>query len=340
MSKRLPLIAGLITIALAIILGAMWALDWRYWQTTDDAYIEGDITNLSAKITAHVIEVAVADNQDVKAGDLLARLDPRDFEAAVAEATALVAARQAQLVQIQQRVAVQYATLEAARAGTAAAQADVRRALADLERTQRLVQEDFVSRQRFDAHAADAAKAKAGVSSTSAQVSAAELQLQVLDSERAIVNAQVDQARAQLDLAKSNLDATFIRAPQDGRIGNRAVRVGQLARAGSHLMSLVPLHNIWVDANFKETQLTHMQPGNRVEITIDAFPDVVLTGKVTGFSPASGSKFSLLPPENATGNFTKVVQRVPVRIALDPDHALSGKLLPGLSVIAKVDIRN
>lgn len=316
-----------------------WSTEWRHVKGTDDAYVEGDITAMAPKVAGLVVEVAVADNQAVAKGDVLLRIDPRDFEARLAEARAHLAAREAALVQLDERLEVQLATVQQVSAGISAAQADLRRARQDLERSQQLVREDFVSRQRFDIHAADAAKAEAGVRGSSAQMTAARRQIAVLESERAVARAQVEQARAQVTLAETDLEATVIRAPVDGVVGNRAVRTGQYVRPGQHLLAVVPLGTVWVDANFKETQLTHIKPGNRARITVDAYPGVVIEGRVASFAPASGAKFSLLPPENATGNFTKVVQRVPVRIELPADNPLAGRLRPGLSVVAEVDVR-
>lgn len=339
MKKPVLLVAAAVALFAALGGGWRWASEWRYWQTTDDAYVEGDITNMAPKVSGHVVQVAVGDNQSVRAGDVLVRIDDRDFKAKVAEMRALLAARKAALAQLDDRVAVQQASLVQAGAGIASAQADLARSRADLARTQRLVKDDYVSRQRFDTQAAEAAKAEASVKGSNAQALGAKRQLAVLEAERDITSAQVEQAEAQLDQAQSDLDATVIRAPVDGVIGNRVVREGMYVRTGQHLLSVVPLATVWVDANYKETQIGRMHPGAKAEIEVDAFPDVVVVGTVTGFSPASGAKFSLLPPENATGNFTKVVQRLPVRIELPADNPLAGRLRPGLSVTARVDTR-
>lgn len=335
---------ALAVVAACIVLGGgfaatRWSTEWRHWQVTDDAYVDGDITNMAPRVSGHVVKVEVADNQPVKAGDVLVRIDDRDFAARVVDARALVAARKAALAQLDDKVAVQQATLMQAGASIASAQAELVRSRADLARTQRLVKDDYVSRQRFDTQAADAAKAEAGVKGSSASALVAKRQLAVLEGEREIARAQVSQAEAQLALAEIDLEATVIRAPVDGVIGNRAVREGQYVRTGQQLLSVVPLATVWVDANFKETQLGAIHPGAHVEIEVDAYPDAKVDGVVTGFAPASGAKFSLLPPENATGNFTKVVQRVPVRIRLNADNPLAGVLRPGLSVVARVDSR-
>ncbi|CAA7611792.1 HlyD family secretion protein [Magnetospirillum sp. UT-4] len=336
MKKRLPAVVALLALTAAAFAGWRWYADWRLVQTTDDAYVEGDITNLAPKVAGLVAAVEVGDNQAVKAGDVLVRIDPRDFAARVAEAEAVVAARQAALEQLDDRAAVQRAAMAQAGAGIAAARADVTRSRADLERTRQLASSDFASRQRLDAQAAEAAKAEAGLKGSSAQATQAERQLAVLESERAVAAAQLEQARAQLELARSDLDGATIRAPMDGVIGNRVARAGMYVRPGQHLLAVVPLAGLWVDANFKETQLAAMRPGQSALLEFDAFPGTVVEGRVASFSPASGAKFSLLPPENATGNFTKVVQRVPVRIGLPAGHPLDGRLAPGLSAVVRV----
>lgn len=338
---RKPVLAAVGAVALlaAAVAGARWMSVWRWIEVTDDAYVEGDITPMAPKVPGIVVEVAVTDNQEVEAGVVLVRIDDADYRARVAEARALVAAREAALAQLDDRVAVQDAVVRQASAGIASAQADLTRASRDLDRVKALVKDDFVSRQRFDSQTAEAAKASAGLKGSNAQLAAARAQLEALESERHVAAAQAEQARALLDQAQADLDGTVIRAPVAGAIGNRAIRVGQYVRAGQHLLSVVPLASVWVDANYKETQIGRMRPGNRATIAVDAFPGIEIEGRVESFSPASGAKFSLLPPENATGNFTKVVQRLPVRISLPAGHPLAGRLRPGLSVTARVDTR-
>lgn len=336
--KVVPLIVAAL-VAVVGPLGWHWATQWRFLESTDDAYVDGDITGIAPKVSGYVVEVAASDNRAVAKGEVLVRVDDRDYRAKVDEARAVVAARAAQWAQLDDRVAVQEAMAQQASASISAARADVTRARQDLERTGRLVREDYVSRQRFDLNTADAAKAEAGLRGSGAQLTAARRQLSVLDHERGIAAAQLEQAKAQLALAEADLDATVLRAPVDGVIGNRGVRVGQYVRPGQYLLAVVPLAGVWVDANFKETQLGRIHPGQSAEITVDAYSGVVVKGRVDSFAPASGSKFSLLPAENATGNFTKVVQRVPVRIVVAPDNPLAGRLRPGLSVVVRVDTR-
>ena len=337
-----PVVLALIAVAVAAggWASLRWAQEWRWIESTDDAYVDGDITAISPKVSGYVVELRAGDNRPVAKGEVLLRIDDRDYRAKVDEATAQVNARLAQLVQIDDRVAVQEAVITQSGASITAARAEVIRAKADFERSRRLVREDYVSRQRFDITQADATRAEASLTGSGAGLQASRRQLQVLASERIMAMAQLEQARAALALAETDLEATVVRAPVDGVVGNRAVRDGQFVRPGQMLLAVVPLASVWVDANFKETQLRHMKPGNRVEIKVDAFPDSVIEGRVDSFAPASGAKFSLLPPENATGNFTKVVQRIPVRIRVATDNPLAGILRPGLSVVARVDTRD
>ncbi|SEH27057.1 HlyD family secretion protein [Magnetospirillum fulvum] len=314
-----------------------WATEWRWIETTDDAYVEGDITQIQPKVPGHVVQLIAEDNHAVAKGDVLVRIDDRDYRARVDEARAVLAAKRASLVQLDQKIAVQETVITQSGASVASARAEVARARADHERTSRLVREDFVSRQRFDVTQADAAKAEAGLAGSGAQAQGARRQLGVLISERAIAEAEADQAKAALDLAEIDLEATVIRAPVDGIVGNRAVRDGQYVRTGQNLLSVVPLASVWVDANYKETQLSRIRPGQKATIAVDAFGGREIEGRVDSFAPASGARFSLLPPENATGNFTKVVQRVPVRIRLAEGNPLAGQLRPGLSVTAQID---
>ncbi|CAA7611509.1 Multidrug resistance efflux pump [Candidatus Terasakiella magnetica] len=340
MKKSIALLVALSLISVGVWAGTRWAQDWRWIESTDDSYVDGDITAILPKVTGYVVELRAEDNRPVRKGDVLLRIDDRDYRARVDEARAALSARQAQLTQTDDKVAVQEAVITQSGASISAARADMVRAQADFERSKRLVKDDHVSRQRYDSTAADAARAQAGVAGSGAQLQGAKRQLAVLAAEHHAAEAQVEQAKAQLALAENDLEATVIRSPVDGVIGNRGVRDGQYVRPGQMLLAVVPLASVWVDANFKETQLHRMAVGQKAEITIDAFPGQTIEGRIDSFAPASGAKFSLLPPENATGNFTKVVQRIPVRIRLAPDHALAGRLRPGLSVVVRIDTRS
>lgn len=339
MKKPILLAVAVLAVAGAGWSAYRWSSEWRWLESTDDAYVDGDVTLIVPKVAGYVAELRGGDNRAVAKGDILLRIDDRDYRAKVAEARAQVAARMAQLIQVEDRQAVQTALIAQSGATISAARADVIRAKADFERTQRLVKDDFVSRQRFDVTAADAAKAQASLSGSGAGLQAAQRQVAVLASEKVMIQAQMEQAKAALTLADSDLDATVIRAPVDGVIGNRAVRDGQYVRPGQALMAVVPLQRVWIDANFKETQLARIKPGQKVTIKVDAFAGQSIEGRIDSFAPATGAKFSLLPAENATGNFTKVVQRIPVRILPVDGHALQGALRPGLSVVVTVDTR-
>ncbi|BAE52802.1 HlyD family secretion protein [Paramagnetospirillum magneticum] len=340
MKKPIAIAAALVLVSFGSWSAYRWSQEWRWMESTDDAYVDGDITTISPKVAGHVVELLARDNRAVAKGDVLVRIDERDYRARLDEAAGQVKARLAQLIQIDDRVAVQEAVITQSGASISAARAEMVRAKADYERSRALVREDYVSRQRFDITQADAARAEAGLTGSGAGLQAARRQLSVLASERNVALAQLEQAKATLVVAETELEATTIRSPVDGVIGNRAVRDGQYVRPGQTLLAVVPLGNVWIDANFKETQIGRMTPGNRVEIKVDAFPGAVIGGSVDSFAPASGAKFSLLPPENATGNFTKVVQRIPVRIRVDQDSPLAGQLRPGLSVVVKVDTRD
>jgi len=314
-----------------------WATSWRFHQSTDDAYLHSDITSISPKVSGHVATVEISDNQAVHKGDVLVRIDDRDYKAKVEEMKAQVQAHEAALGNLDARLDLQHSTIAATDAQIGSASAEVTRSHADLERSRALVREDFVSHQILDTHQADSQKAGAAMKAAQANSDAARRQVTVLASERAMDMAQLEEARAQLATAELDLEHTIITAPVDGVVGNRGVQLGQFVRAGSPLLSVVPLDQVWVEANFKETQIGHMQPGQPVNISIDSFSGETLHGHVDSLSPASGAKFSLLPPDNATGNFTKVVQRIPVKIIVDPGHSLEGKLLPGMSAVVTVD---
>ncbi|OYD84123.1 HlyD family secretion protein [Azospirillum tabaci] len=319
--------------------GWEWWTEGRFFESTDNAYVHSDITVVSPKVSAYVRDVRVAENQQVAAGDVLAVLDDQDFRAKVAEAEANVAAQKAALGTIDSKLQLQKAIIDQAAASVASAEAEQRRAQQDFDRTRALASDSWASRQKFETADADLRKATAETARSRAALVAEQDQVGVLNASRSETDARLRQAEAALQTARNDLNNTVIRAPVDGVVGNRGVQVGQYARPGVQLLSLVPLPDVYVVANFKETQLARMRPGQPVTVEVDAYPDKHLLGRVESFAPASGSQFSLLPPENATGNFTKIVQRVPVRIALPRDSALSGLLRPGLSVVAEVDTR-
>ena len=336
--RILPVVAALVLIGAAGG-GWYWSTVGRFIETTDDAYVHSDTAVISPEIEGYVRAVEVADNQAARPGDVLVTIDDRDFKARVAGAEADLAAKAAAVQSVAGQIALQRSLIDQAAAAVPRAEADLTLARQDHERYQRLARDDFASEQRFQTATADLKKAEATLTEMQAALASARNRSTVLQAELTRAEAERRQAEASLDLARTNLERTVIRAPEAGVIGNKGVRVGELVRPGDQLMALVPLPEVYVVANFKETQLDRMRPGQPVELEIDALPDARFEGRVESFAPGTGSEFSLLPPENATGNFTKIVQRVPVRIAVPADGQLAGLLRPGLSVVASVDTR-
>jgi membrane fusion protein (multidrug efflux system) len=335
--------AVIFVVAILLALGGgagwYWWTEWRFIESTDDAYVHADTSVISPKIDGYLKEVRVRDNQAVGVGDVMFVIDDRDFAAKAMQAEAVVATAEATVATYANRLDFQRAMIGQAAAAVTAAEVDLERARLDQRRYAALVSSDFASRQRFETADADARKAEAALAKARAAEVAERNQLGVIESQKREEEARLAQARASLDLARNDLASTVIRAPFAGTVGNRAARVGQYVKPGTQLAALVPLPHIYVTANFKETQLTHMRPGQPAEIAADAYPGETATGTIESFSPASGAQFSLLPPDNATGNFTKIVQRVPVRIALPTDSPLVRLLRPGLSVTVTVDTR-
>ena len=342
--RRRPKHLGLAAAGLLIAAAAAWyGHDWwtvgRFIESTDDAYVGGDITVIAPKVAGFIAEVAVTDNQAVHAGDLLVKLDDRDYKAALARAVAAVAGQQATLANLDARRQLQQAMIAQAQAELAATAAEIARAKYDVDRYRSLIQGQYASLQRFQQADADYKKATAADQKARAAVTAAERELDVIDTQKQQTEADLAAAIADRDTAQLNLSYTELRAPIDGVIGNRSARRGAFAPVGAQLISLVPAEGLWIDANFKESQLAHLQPGLIARIQADVLPGEVFIGHVGSLAPATGAQFSILPPENATGNFTKIVQRVPVRILLDGDAARLGRLRPGLSVTVAVDQR-
>jgi membrane fusion protein, multidrug efflux system len=333
--------AGLAAV-IAIGVGASWWFtEGRYIESTDNAYIQGDIAVLGPRIEGDVAAIKVADNQRVHAGDPLIVLDPADWQARLAQASASAAEATAAIETAQRQVAQQQATIDVAQAAISQAQAEQTRASADATRSGSLVANGWASRQSNDQAIADARKGNAAVVSAQAQKAAAEQQLAVFQAQVTQAKARQQNAAAAQQLAETNLTYTVIRAPFDGIVGNRAAELGQHVQPGAQLIAVAPLpEKLYVVANFKETQLRRMHPGMKVTLVPDIDSGAAVDGRVDSLAPATGALFSLLPPENATGNFTKVVQRVPVKIVIDPAQAVhAGWLRAGLSVNADVDTR-
>jgi membrane fusion protein (multidrug efflux system) len=335
-----PVLGGVAAIAIAVT-ASWWFTEGRWIQSTDNAYVQGDIAVLGPRIEGDVVAIDVADNQRVHAGDPLIRLDPADWQARLAQAQASAAEANAAILTTQRQIAQQQATVAAAQATIAQAQAEQTRTSADAARSASLTASGWASHQANDMAIADHSKAVAALASAQAQKSAAEQQLDVLAAQVTQAQARAQNAAATVKLAEDNLAYTVIRAPFDGIVGNRAAQLGQHVTAGQQLIAVAPPPDLlYVVANFKETQLSRMRAGMNVRLVPDIDPDAAVDGTVNSLAPATGALFSLLPPENATGNFTKVVQRVPVKIAIDPTEAANaGWLRAGLSVTAEVDTR-
>lgn len=331
-------------VAAALAAGAGWS-GWQYWhewrfiESTDNAYVQADTAPIAPKIAGLVQEVRVIDDQRVHAGDILFRIDPTDFQAALAAAEASVEAQQARIATIGSQITLQQAVIEKATAGVEAARAQLELARSEFDRSTKLAKREWTSRETLERADAETAQAEAGLRQAEADLAAAKGQLDVHQAEQKEAHAALHEAEARLDAARSDLEATTVTAPVDGVVGGRSVRVGQYLRAGSQTMVVVPLPDVHVLANFKETQIGHMRIGQTVRLAVDAWPDQEIEGTISSLAPASGAEFSLLPAENATGNFTKIVQRVPVRIEVARDNPLSGLLRPGLSVEVSVDTR-
>jgi membrane fusion protein (multidrug efflux system) len=335
----------LLSVIGAAFLGAVAWFGWTWWSTarfvesTDDAYVGGEVTTLSSRVAGFIETVAIVDNQVVKAGDLLLKIEDRDYRAQLARAVASIAAQQATLANLDANRHLQQAIIEQASADIVAAKAELDRTKYDLDRYRTLSNDRFASHQQFEQAEAAYEKARAAQLKVNAALEAAQRQLDVIDTQKEQAQAALDQARADRDLAKLNVGWTEIRSPIDGVVGNRSARVGAYATVGATLLAIVPSHGLWVDANFEERQLAHIREGQPVSVVADVLPDITFHGRVLSFAPATGAQFSVIPPENATGNFTKVIQRVPVRIQLDDDGAELGRLRPGLSVVVRVDGR-
>ena len=326
------------------LIGAAFFAHWfwigRFVEQTDNAYVQGEITRLSSQLSARVDQVLVQDNQRVKKGQLLVLLEGDDFRLAVQRAQASLATREAELLQARSKLTQQASLIAASAAEVAVTQTTLGRTQTDLSRLQTLRKPGYVSEERVTTLAADSRVARSQVSKAQADLNAQRQQVHALEAGLERLHGQIATARAELQQAELNLGRIEIRAPIDGLVGQRAARPGQYVQTGAYLLSLVPDQALWIQANFKETQIGRMQPGQQAELLFDAYPDTPIEGRLDSLFAASGAQFSLLPPDNATGNFTKVVQRIPVKLTLATDHPLAGKIRPGMSVTVKVALRD
>lgn len=337
----------LLRLALIIAAGfAAWyvAGHWNRWagtvrhERTDDAYMTGDLTPLAAKVSGYVARVAVADFQAVKRGDLLVEIEASDYQAQLAQAEANLAAAQANFANLDNQRAVQRALVRQADATIHATTADVLRYHLEAQRQRDLIRDRLAGTpQAVEQASANETRSSAELLLNNAQLDQQNALLASLDVQEKQLAAQVRAAEAQLALARNNVSYTRIVAPADGMVGQRQVHPGQFVNVGTQVIAIVPLPDIWVIANYKETQMTNVRAGQPARVTVDAFPDLALHGHVDSWSPGTGSTFALLPADNATGNFTKVVQRVPVKIVLDANPALGGLVRPGMSAEATID---
>ena len=318
---------------------------FHYWQTvihpyesTDNTYLKAHMTQISPRESGYVKSVHFENNQRVQPGDLLVVIDDADFKARVAEGEAQIQVQRAEIHSLETDKRVQESRIQEQLADIATAEADLERAGKDLKRFVNLVREGAVSTQAHDTADAALKQARARHAKFLATQEEAERQLTALDARIGEARARIKSIEAALETARIALSHTRIHAPIAGAVGNRSVKVGQLVKPGTVLAYLIPDQGLYVETNFKETQIEQMRAGQPVEIEIDAFPDQGFQGRVDSFAPASGSEFSLLPPENATGNFTKIVRRVPVKISFAPG-ADTSRLRPGLSAIARVKVR-
>ena len=335
---------ALLTLALVLVLGAASYAGHGYWkvgrflQSTTNAYVRADYTVVAPKISGYITGVLVRDNESVNGGQVLAVIDDRDFRVMLDQAKADVDIAEAALRNLDAKIAQHQSALDHEKAGVSADQALLSFAEADYKRYKKLKKTGYGSVQRAQQAETTMREKSAELEKSRANLTVAERQVDVLLSERNRLTAQRERAAATYHQAELNLSYTSIAAPMSGVIGARALRVGQYVQSGTPLMAVVPLHSVYVVANYKETQLAHVKAGQPVDVVVDSFPDAVLRGHVDSISPASGQEFSLLPADNATGNFIKIVQRVPVKIVID-DNPLEGRLRPGMSVEATIDTR-
>ncbi|MBB3809695.1 HlyD family secretion protein [Pseudochelatococcus contaminans] len=338
---RTLLLAGAAVVVLAVAAWAGWQY-WTVWQyeiSTDDAYLHADFVNVAPEVSGYVIAVNVQDNEPVKKGDVIAVIDPVPYQAAVAEAEATVSYNQALAAQTQAELDAQPALVDEAKASVAVSEAALKFAQENMARFGTLANEGFGTQQARQEATSQLGQAQARLDLNRAAVIAAERRIATLKAGLAASEASIKESQAALQKARFSLERTTLRAPIDGVVGNRALRLGMFVQPGSQLLAIVPLEAIYVRANVKETNLAVVEPGLPVSISVDAFPDRPLRGVIASIAPAAGQIFALLPPDNATGNFTKVVQRVPVRIAIDPHDELAGRLRPGMSVTTTIQTR-
>lgn len=340
MPAQRALLVGLLLLIVVSAATAWWWFALHFVESTDNAYVRGDVTAISPGAGGEIMQVLVRENQPVKAGELLLVIDRKPYEARLTQARAQLAVTNAAIRSLDEQLQLQNMMMREADAGLEAAEAEYERAGGEWKRMNRLGDKGYAARQGIDNTRATQRAADAAVSKARANVDASRQRKVALQADRERLLAERDAAQAAVNLTQLDLEYTDVRAPIDGVVADLLAKPGLRTREGARLLTLVPLTQLWVEANFKETQIGRMQVGQHATLTADAFPDESLQGRIESMSPASGAEFALLPPENATGNFTKIVQRIAVRIALPPQNALQGRIRPGLSVHVSVDVRD
>lgn len=340
MKKKVVLIVAISAILAGTAYAVYWNQHLRHNESTDNAYLKADNVIISPKISGYVVEVSVRDNQKVNAGQPLVRIEADDYQAKVEQQGAATLAQEAGLVTLDRQKSLQRSQILQAQAALRAALAQANKATQDYARDKALLAKGFATKDQTDNSRLAVDLAEAGVARSKAELQAARDQLAVTDAREAQNKADLQQTVALAKIGQLDLRHATLQAPINGFIGNKAVEVGQYVRAGTQLMTVVPLDKVFVVANFKETQIKNMHPGQQAKIIVDAYAGKTFEGVIDSIAPAAGSEFSLLPPENATGNFTKIVQRVPVKIALPSNLALTQNLRPGMSVAVTIDTRS
>jgi membrane fusion protein, multidrug efflux system len=339
LKRALAVLGAVVGIGVAVAFGVQYWQVGRFQIATDDAYVQADSIIIAPRVPGYIAEVPVSDNQPVKAGQVLARIDDRDLRAALDQAVADCAGAQNKVANLAAQLELQQSVIQGAEAQLASAEASAAFAAQDQRRYSDLAHSGAGSVQQAQQTQSLLLRRTADLQRAQASLNSARQQVVVLQTAEAEAQSALHHAQAVEQQARLNLGYATITAPEDGTVGARSLRVGQYVQAGTQLMAIVPLHAVYVVANYKETQLTDVRPGQPVDVEVDTFPGQVVHGVVDSIAPASGQEFSLLPPDNATGNFTKIVQRIPVKIVLHEDTALAGQLRPGMSVEPSIDTR-
>ncbi|HEY4341608.1 MAG TPA: HlyD family secretion protein [Steroidobacteraceae bacterium] len=341
-NRRIRTVLFIVLAIIAVIgigFGVRWLVYGRFIETTDDAYLRADTVTVAPRVSGYIDQIYVIDNQVVKAGDPLIRIDLRNYKAVLNQQDATVDARNADIEAAQSQITQQQAAVESARAQLVGAQANAVYAREESDRYKGLRDQGVETDERYAQALNQRNQTAAAVLGAEANVKVAERQLLAIRSQMTQVRAQLEGAKAASHTAQLNLDDTIVRASIAGRIGDKTAQIGQFVQPGTRLMSVVPVQDVYLVANYKETQVQRMRVGQKASVKVDALGDEAIPGTVESFAPGTGAQFALLPPENATGNFIKIVQRVPVRIKLAPSKDVAGRLVPGLSVSVEVDTR-